>query len=192
MVVMAPGDEFDCRAMLDFALQHDSPTSIRYPKCTAQTVEGTRTPIELGRAEVIEWGHDGMIVACGTLLASCIKAAAALRDEGLDVGVINARFVKPLDTETILRAIGNASFVVTVEEAALMGGFGSAVVEAACDAGISAAHVRRLGIPDHFVEHAERSELLADLGLDPEGIAETCRQMAARSGVKAAGRRWVS
>src|SRR6185295_13158865 len=95
MVVMAPGDEVDAVAMLDFALSHDQPVSIRYPKATAETVEGARTPIELGRAEVIEWGHDGMIIACGTLLPTCIKAAALLREEGLDVGVINARFVKP-------------------------------------------------------------------------------------------------
>ncbi len=108
MVVMAPGDEYDARGMLEFALSHDSPTSIRYPKATAELVDSSRAPIELGRAEVIEWGHDGMLIACGTLLTNCIKAAATLREEGLDVGVINARFVKPLDTETILRAVETA------------------------------------------------------------------------------------
>ena len=102
-----------------------------------------------------------MIVACGTLLADCVKAAATLREEGLDVGVINARFVKPLDTETILRAVETCGFVVTVEEGTLMGGFGSAVLEAATDAGLSAVHCRRLGIPDRFIEHGERGELLA-------------------------------
>ncbi len=192
MVVMCPGDAFDAVAMLDFSLGHDSPCSMRYPKTAAQRVEGSRTPIELGRAEVIDWGHDGMIVACGTLLPSCIEAAAGLREDGLDVGVINARFVKPLDSQTILRAIATCPFVVTVEEAALMGGFGSAVVEAATDAGISTAHVRRLGIPDRFIEHAERGELLADLGLDPDGIAQACRQMSARCDVKKPDRRRVS
>ncbi len=192
MVVMAPGDEVDTRGMIEFALSHDSPCSIRYPKATAETVEGARAPIELGRAEVHEWGHDGMIVACGTLLTNCLKAAATLRSEGLDVGVINARFVKPLDHETIVRAIAECPWVVTVEEAALAGGFGSAVVEAAADAGVSAARVRRLGIPDRFIEHAERGELLADLGLDAEGIASTCREMAVSSGVTPAQRRRVS
>ena len=81
------------------------PTSIRYPKAAAETIDGTRTPIELGKAEVIDWGHDGMIIAAGTLVTQCIKAAALLREEGLDIGVINARFVKPLDTEVILRAV---------------------------------------------------------------------------------------
>ncbi len=192
MVVMAPGDESDLRVMLDFALAQDSPVSIRYPKATAESVEGARTPIELGHAEVIDWGHDGMIIACGTLLTNCIKAAALLREEGLDVGVVNARFVKPLDNEIVLRAISSSPFVVTVEEAALAGGFGSAVLEVATDAGQSASHVRRLGIPDRFIEHAERGELLADLGLDPAGIALACRQMAARVDVKTADRRRVS
>ena len=84
---------------------------------------------------------------------------------------INARFVKPLDRDVILRAVRDCGFVVTVEEAALMGGFGSAVLEAAADAGLNTSHVRRLGIPDKYIEHGERGELLADLGLDAAGIA---------------------
>ena len=178
MVVMAPGDEADLAPMLDFALAHDGPASLRYPKAAAQRIERPAVPIELGRAEVLEWGHDCMLVACGTLLFECASAAAALRSEGLDVGVINARFVKPLDTETILRAIETASVVVTVEEAALAGGFGSAVLEAAADAGVAAAHVHRLGIPDRFIEHGERAELLGDLGLDAAGIAAAVRELA--------------
>jgi 1-deoxy-D-xylulose-5-phosphate synthase len=192
MVVMAPGDAVDTRAMIEFALAHDTPCAIRFPKATAETIAGARTPIELGRAEVIDWGHDGMIVACGTLANEAVKAAATLRDEGLDVGVINARFVKPLDSETILRAVATSPFVVTVEEAALAAGFTSAVVEAATDAALSCTHVRRLGIPDRFIEHAERGELLADLGLDAAGIAAACRQMAARTDVKQPDRRRVS
>jgi 1-deoxy-D-xylulose-5-phosphate synthase len=132
-----------------------------------------------------------MIIACGTLATNCIKAAAKLREEGLDVGVINARFVKPLDEETLLRAVASSPFVVTVEEAALMGGFSSALVEAATDQGISSAHVRRLGIPDRFIEHAERNEQLADLGLDADGIALACRKMAADLNVKTTQRRRV-
>ena len=97
-----------------------------------------------------------------------------LREEGIHVGVINARFVKPLDTETVLRCVRDCGFVVTVEEAALMGGFGSAVLETAADAGLDTSRVTRLGIPDKFIEHGERGELLADLGLDAAGIAATC------------------
>jgi 1-deoxy-D-xylulose-5-phosphate synthase len=97
------------------------------------------------------------------------------------VGVINARFVKPLDTETILKAVSQCGFVITVEEGALPGGFGSAVLEAAVDAGLSAANVRRLGLPDRFVEHGDRGELLAECGLDVAGFTRAAREMAARS-----------
>ncbi len=181
MVVMAPGDIHDARQMLEFSLRHDAPTSIRYPKTKAEQLAGVRAPLELGRAEVLDWGHDGMLIACGTLVHECVKATALLREEGLDVGVVNARFIKPLDTETILRALASSPFVVTVEEGSLMTGFGSAVLEAASDAGQSTAHVRRLGIPDRYIDHAERSEQLAELSLDAAGIAATCREMAAKS-----------
>ena len=182
LVVMAPGDEDDLAKMLDFALAHDAPASIRYPKATVERVAERRAPIELGRAEILHWGSDGTLIACGTLLGACLKAAATLRDEGLDFGVVNARFVKPLDTETILRAIETTPAVLTVEEGALAAGFGSAILEAAAEAGVNAAHVRRLGIPDRFIEHAERGELLADLGLDAAGIAQTCRTLAGETG----------
>ena len=133
MVVMAPGDAHDLPSMLDLALAHDGPCAIRYPKATATRIAGKRTPMELGQAEVLSWGEDGCIVCCGALLPACIDAAAVLRKEGLDMGVVNARFVKPLDRDTILRAVATCGFVVTVEEAALAGGFGSALLEAASD-----------------------------------------------------------
>ena len=120
------------------------------------------------------------MICCGTLLSNCLKAAEILRQESLDVGVINARFVKPLDQFTIGRAIQESPFIVTIEEAALMGGFGSAVLEMANQAGLATGHIRRMGIPDQFIEHGDRGELLADLGLDAPGIAKTCRQMSAR------------
>jgi 1-deoxy-D-xylulose-5-phosphate synthase len=181
LVVMAPGDARDLNEMLQFALEHDTPCSIRYPKANAEELQRDRAPIELGCAEVLCWGRDGMILCCGAQLADCLKAAEVLREDGLDVGVVNARFAKPLDRDVMLRAIQESSFVVTVEEGVLAGGFGSAVLEAAADAGVDAGHVRRLGIPDSFVEHAERHELLADLGLDADGIARTCRELAAHS-----------
>jgi 1-deoxy-D-xylulose-5-phosphate synthase len=182
-VVMAPGDECDLPAMLEFALDHNGPAALRYPKTSVERFERHVAPVELGQAEVIEWGHDGMLLAYGTLLGSCLKAAEQLRREGFDVGVVNARFAKPLDRETMLRAVEQCPFVVTVEEGTLEGGFGSAVLEAANNAGISATHVRRLGIPDRFVEHAERGELLSDLGLDPAGIAAAARRMAEQAGL---------
>ncbi len=195
MVVMAPGEEREMKAMLDFALTHDGPTAIRYPKATARAFDRPLEPIELGKADVVSWGADGMIVAFGSLLGACLEASAALAREGLEVGVINARFAKPLDTETLLRAVEQSPFVVTVEESALQTGFGSALLEAANDAGVSAVNVRRLGIPDRFIEHGERGELLDALNLSAERIAATCRTLAGRAGVlgeSAADRRRVS
>ncbi len=130
LVMMAPGDGQELGAMLDFALSLDSPASIRYPKCNVETVERAVAPLELGRSEIIEWGTDGMFVCFGALLGRCVEAARQLKAEGLDVGVINARFAKPLDAETIVRAVDQTGFVLTVEEGALCGGFGSAVLEA--------------------------------------------------------------
>jgi 1-deoxy-D-xylulose-5-phosphate synthase len=177
MVVMAPGDQAGVPRMLEFALRSDAPCAIRYPKAAAHSIPGQRTPIERGKCEILAWGEDGMLIGCGALLPACIEAAALLSAEGHDVGVINARFVKPLDAETIVRSIRECRWVVTVEEASLVAGFGSAVLEAASHAGVDAGHVRRLGIPDRFIEHGERGELLADLGLDATGIADVCRAL---------------
>jgi 1-deoxy-D-xylulose-5-phosphate synthase len=179
MVVMAPGDASDLPAMLQFALGQPAPCAIRYPKANAVTIDRDLAPIELGRSEVLRAGADGCLVACGALLNRCLEAANRLRDEGMDVGVINARFLKPLDAETIVGAVRDCPWVVTVEEAALAGGFGSAVLEAAAEAGVDASRVCRLGIPDRFIEHGERDELLADLGMDVAGIFATCQRLAA-------------
>ncbi len=184
MVVMAPGDEADLPRMLEFALAHDGPCAIRYPKASAFTLERTPAPIELGRSEVLRTGADGCIIGCGTLVRRCLAAADALFAEGLEVGVVNARFIKPLDAESIIAAIHDLPWVVTVEEAALAGGFGSAVLEAAAEAGVDASRVRRLGIPDRYIEHGERDELLADLGLDAAGIAAACRELHDNASVR--------
>lgn len=178
LVVMAPGDAYDLPAMLDFALQQDHPCSLRYPKTNAERIDGERTPVELGRAEVIRWGADGAIMCCGTLLGEAVRAAEQLDDRGLDVAVINARFVKPLDKEIIARALRSCPFLVTVEEGQLMGGFGSAVLEAVNEVGLDASRVHRLGLPDRFTEHGDRADLLADLGLDATGIAKTCCELS--------------
>jgi 1-deoxy-D-xylulose-5-phosphate synthase len=167
--------------MLDLALHYDGPCAIRYPKAPLPTIDAKRKPVEFGNGEILSWGNDGAIISCGALLPACLEAARMLQDDGINVGVMNARFVKPLDTDMVLRAVRDCGFVVTVEEAALMGGFGAAVLEAAADAGVDTSRVRRLGIPDKFIEHAERSELLADLGLDVTGIALACRELAINS-----------
>ena len=181
MVVMAPGDANDVVPMLDFAVAHDGPASMRYPKAAAESVPRNVAPIELGRAETIEWGEDGTFLVYGSLLPVCLEAAGQLRSQGLEVGVINARFTKPIDTETVLRAAQETGFVITVEENTLCGGFGSAVLETVSAAGYPTDNIRCLGIPDRFIEHGDRSELLADLGLDVAGLVTTAHAMSNRS-----------
>jgi 1-deoxy-D-xylulose-5-phosphate synthase len=178
MVVMAPADENDIGPMFDFALRHNSPVALRYPRGDLDTIERDVQPVELGQAEILEWETDGMFLACGATVGTCLRAAERLRDFGLRVGVVNARFVKPLDEPTICKVIEECGFVLTVEEGCLMGGFGSAVLEAANDAGLPTTHVRRLGLADGFVLHAERDEQLAEAGLDCDGVTEAALALA--------------
>jgi 1-deoxy-D-xylulose-5-phosphate synthase len=164
--------------MFRFALEQRGPVAIRYPKTTLEMVNrpgGRIAPIERGKAEVLEWGEDACFIACGTLLSHCQKAAKELKAEGLHVGVINARFIKPLDVESILKAVENCTVVVTVEENTTEGGFGSAVLEACAANGVDARHVIRRGIPDRFIEHGDRNELLTALGLDADSLADLVR-----------------
>ncbi len=180
MTVLAPGDADELEAMLAFALQQEGPVAIRYPKATATVVSRPVVPIERGKAEWVIHGQDGTIICCGALLATCIEAVRRLGSQGLQFGLVNARFVKPLDADLICRVIQESPVVITVEEGVLQGGFGSAVLEAANDAGLNTSHLRRLGIPDRFIEHAERDELLSDLGLTAEGITEVCCALTAQ------------
>jgi 1-deoxy-D-xylulose-5-phosphate synthase len=184
MIVMAPGDEKDVAPMLDFALTRQSPTSIRYPRANLETIDREAQPIELGQAEILEWETDGLFLALGSMVVPCLRAAERLRkDHGLRVGVVNARFVKPLDKAIVAKALEECGFVITVEEGCSMGGFGSAVLEAANDAGLSTVHLRRLGLPDHFVLHAERDEQLAEVGLDVDGITAAALDLAKSLGL---------
>lgn len=189
LVVMAPGDELDVAPMLDLALTIPSPTAIRFAKASAEIVRREPAPMTVGTAETVRPGPDGTIVACGALMPACVRAAELLATEGLEVAVINARFVKPLDTQMILEAVRNSPFVVTVEEGMLAGGFGSAVLEAASDAGLDTSNVCRLGVPDQFVELGDRDQLLADLGLDARGIVRACRRMVPLRSAAAASSR---
>jgi 1-deoxy-D-xylulose-5-phosphate synthase len=170
--------------MFEFALSHGSPVSLRYPRANLDTIDRDVQPVELGQAEILEWETDGMLLACGATVGTCLRVAERLLDlYGLRVGVINARFVKPLDRVTICKAIEECGFVLTVEEGCLMGGFGSAVLEAANDAGLSTAHVRRVGLPDRYVLHAERDEQLAEVGLDVDGITQSALALARAIGL---------
>ncbi len=179
MVVMAPGDEADLEPMLQFSLSFDGPCAIRYPKTKAERIDREPAPIELGQAEVIDWETDGVILCLGAHLVLCREVVERLREQyGLRVGLVNARFAKPIDQSLIVKAAEECGFVLTVEEGCRDGGFGAAVLETLADAGVNSAHVRRLGIPDRYVLHADRKEQLAEIGLDLDGITRAAVDLA--------------
>jgi 1-deoxy-D-xylulose-5-phosphate synthase len=174
MVCMAPGYAAEVELMLDAALAHIHPCSIRYPKASALDLDRIPIPVEIGSSETIREGSDGTIVAYGAMLEQAIAAAELLEGE-LDVGVINARFAKPIDDQMVHETLSDGRFVVTLEEGARMGGFGSAFIEAAVDARLDTRAIRILALPDEFIEHGDRNDLLATFGLDPQAIAQACR-----------------
>ncbi len=185
MVVMAPGDRHDIGPMLDFALSQDSPVSLRYPKATAISIDREVADVELGKSEVICSGQDGTILAFGTLLSEALSASGQLQQDGLDVGVVNARFAKPIDVNMVAQAV-ETGFVITLEENTGVGGFGSAVLEAATAAGLPTDRIQVAAIPDEFIEHGDRAELLATLQLDAAGLRQRVLALAGNvAGVEA-------
>jgi 1-deoxy-D-xylulose-5-phosphate synthase len=174
IIVMAPKDENELQHMLKTAVCCGRPASVRYPRGN-----GWRGPLDeelkelpLGKAEVLEQGKDLMILAIGSCAQAALKAHGLLAEKGIQAAVVNARFVKPLDEELICSLASETGKVLTVEENALQGGFGSAVLELLGEKGLKDIAVRRLGIPDVFVEHGSQEELRHKYGLDAEGIAQ--------------------
>ncbi|EMI16013.1 1-deoxy-D-xylulose 5-phosphate synthase [Rhodopirellula maiorica SM1] len=177
MVVMAPGYAGEVELMLAKAIQHDHSCAIRYPKASALELDRTPDEIVIGKCERIREGRDGTIVAYGAMLDQALAAADLLADD-LDVGVINARFAKPIDREMIRETMAGDKFVVTLEEHVKMGGFGSAFLEAAAEERLDTRKIHILALRDEFIEHGDREELLAEHGLAAEPIAATCREAA--------------
>lgn len=174
LILMAPGYAEEVGPMIDFALQQEVAVAIRYPKAPALHARHDSLKITLGQSETLRTGTDGTIIAYGAILDEVLAAADMLADE-LSVTVINARFAKPIDGEMV-RAAFHGGFVVTVEEAARVGGFGTAILEAAADQRLDTRRLHRLALPDQFIEHGQREALLAQFGLGPKQIADTCRQ----------------
>ena len=165
LVVMAPSDAAECRAMLTTGFQHDGPAAVRYPRGAALGEAGLElNSLDIGKGEVRRAGKDIAILAFGSMLKPALEAA-----EALDATVANMRFVKPLDAALVERLARTHRLIVTVEEHQVMGGGGSAVCEAMVSAGLS-NKVLLLGLPDRFIDHGDPARLLASLGLDADGI----------------------
>ena len=181
IVVMAPKDERELQRMLWTALEVDGPVSIRYPRGAGLGVPLDEGPVTLpvGTAEVLRRGSGGTlaILAIGAMVQPALHAAALLAEEGIEAAVVNARFVKPLDKSVLYGLARNFLRIVTVEENALEGGFGSAVLEFYERKLLTAGHqFLRIGIPDAFVHHGPQQDVRAKLGLDAEGIVQAIRQ----------------
>ena len=188
IVVMAPKDEDELRHMLLTALECGGPAALRYPRGNGLGLPLDAPPraLPLGKAEVLRGGRDGLVWAVGTLATDARLAAERLVAEGgPDLTVVNARFVKPLDVELLRSQVVPGSRVMTVEENALAGGFGAAVMEAIADCGVPGVVVERLGIPDEYQPHGSQEILRARLDLDVEGIMRRARAFFPRAAAPA-------
>jgi 1-deoxy-D-xylulose-5-phosphate synthase len=165
--------------MLKFAVSHEGPVALRYPRGNAPGVEtihpDERRQLAPGKAEVLHEGERVVIWAYGTMVGTALQVAERVREQGVEVGVVDARFAKPVDEELLARHLQDYRHVVTLEDSQRAGGFGSAVLECASRLPGS-ARVRVLGIPDRFVDHyTSREEQLAEVGLDTEGVLRVVR-----------------
>jgi 1-deoxy-D-xylulose-5-phosphate synthase len=178
LVVMAPRDGLELEAMLGFAVRSQSPVVIRYPRGTADSpLSGSSfREIELGTSETLRTGKDIALFALGSMVPVALGTADRLSRQGIEATVINARFVKPLDKNIIEEVTRNVKRLVTLEEGVATGGFGSAVLEFLERENIRDIQVKRIGLPDHFVAHGGRGELLKEYHLTADGIFETIKR----------------
>lgn len=179
IVVMAPRDEGEMRDMMLTMIEHQGPAAIRYPRGNGVGADIDREPqvIEIGKGEILRDGGEIAIIAYGSMVHPSLHAAANLAKEGLETTVVNARFVKPLDASLLLALARTKRLLVTVEEAYLAGGFGSAVLELLEENGLQdKVRVVRIGIPDRLVTHGDPKLLLAKYGLDADGIYTRVRE----------------
>ncbi len=174
LIVMAPKDGNELRCMIKTALSLDVPVAIRYPRAVvSDNQEDARlTDIPIGKAEILREGEDILIIAIGNTVIPSVTASELLSEAGINACVINARFVKPLDIDIIINRTKEIKHIITVEENAVSGGFGSAVLEEIIKFDIEGVKAKMLGLPDTFIEHGPQSLLRKNLGLDAEGIAK--------------------
>jgi 1-deoxy-D-xylulose-5-phosphate synthase len=172
MVVMAPKDENELQDMLKTALYSNQPCVIRYPRGSGEGVELETEfkTLPIGKGEILKEGGEVYLLAIGSMVGPALRAATLIENEGIPCGVVNMRFVKPMDTELLATLRRQTLNFVTIEEHVLPGGFGSAVMEAFEG---TDARVHRIGIPDKFIEHGPQNVLRELVGLSPEKIAQS-------------------
>jgi 1-deoxy-D-xylulose-5-phosphate synthase len=173
MVIMEPKDEAELASMLRLALEYEGPVAFRYPRGTAESFQPYPrhdSPVRIGEGEILKDGKDIALVALGRTVDAAWRVSERLEKDGISAMVINARFVKPLDRALLSSVASTIPRIITIEENALQGGFGSAVLEFLNESDASHVQVRRIGIPDVFVEQGHQGELRRQYGLDDDGI----------------------
>lgn len=179
MVIAAPRDEWELRDLFATAISHDGPFAIRFPK--GQVPDSSERPasrIPIGEWEVLREGRQGLILATGKMVVNSLDAAEKLAADGIELSVVNCRYVKPMDPR-LAQWAAETPLVITAEDNVLTGGFGSGVAEVLSDAGVTVP-VLRIGIPDRFLEHASQDIWFERLGLDAEGIASKVQEAIVR------------
>ncbi|MGM8214071.1 1-deoxy-D-xylulose-5-phosphate synthase [Bacillaceae bacterium W0354] len=179
MTIMMPKDATECQHMVYTALETNGPMAVRYPRGNASDnpKEEPFRKIPIGSWEVIREGHDLVILTFGTMIKNCLNAAERLELDGISVRVVNARFIKPLDKQMIKQIINENIPILTVEEHALQGGFGSAVLELIEEENMAFPYIKRMGIPDRFIEHGSVDQLLEEVGLTTEDVISNVKKL---------------
>jgi 1-deoxy-D-xylulose-5-phosphate synthase len=185
IVIMAPKDENELGHMLKTAIDHKGPISLRYPRGDGWGVkmDAELRRLEIGKAELLRPGKDIALVGIGHTVLPALRAAEDLAPLGIDAAVVNARFVKPLDKDLLREVLARVPNLITIEDHAIAGGFGSAVLEFLAEEGLNGISVRRLGVPDRFIPHGTQDELRKLCGFDQEAITQAALQMV-RAGRK--------
>ncbi|MDD5477254.1 MAG: 1-deoxy-D-xylulose-5-phosphate synthase [Candidatus Omnitrophica bacterium] len=176
LVIMAPKNGVELERMLEFALQLNKPTAIRYPRASTSMKEGLSAALKLGKAELIKEGRDFTIIALGSMVLVAKEAIEILSKEGLSGSLVNARFAAPLDLELIRNICAKTKFIFTAEEGIKDAGFGSALAQEL------GSQVERIGLPSEFIPHGARELLLEKYGLTAFGIAESIRKTIKKNG----------
>jgi 1-deoxy-D-xylulose-5-phosphate synthase len=174
--------------MLKTALEHQGPIALRFPRGTAEGVpmDSEIQMLPIGKGELLREGKDLAILAIGNRVRPAMEAAKELEKEGIQAAVVNCRFVKPLDRDLIIQMAQQTNRLLTVEENALQGGFGSGVLELLAEELHTGLRVVRLGISDQFVEHGAQRVQRSTCGIDTAAIVEAARAMVTGDGVKQA------
>ncbi|MBT7087020.1 MAG: 1-deoxy-D-xylulose-5-phosphate synthase [Desulfobacterales bacterium] len=179
MVVMAPKDENELRSMLAASMDHNGPIAVRYPrgKGTGVEIDEIVKPVPIGKGELLAEGKDILILAVGRPVYDALEASNILKKDGIEATIVNCRFVKPIDSDLVTELAKKIPRIITIEEHVLDGGFGSAIIEMLNDEGITGCMIKRIGIPDSFVEHGPQDLLRSKYGIDAQSIVDEARKI---------------